>query len=52
MKKTKNQKIAAEKIEEGKFYAPLEALSLVKEVSTAKFDETVEVHFRYRHPSG
>ena len=46
MKKTKNQKIAAEKIEEGKFYAPLEALSLVKEVSTAKFDETVEVHFR------
>lgn len=46
MKLTKNQKLAAEKIEAGKFYAPFEALSLVKEVSSAKFDETVEVHFR------
>ena len=46
MKLTKNQKMAAEKIEAGKLYAPAEALALVKEVSTAKFDETVEVHFR------
>ena len=46
MKLTKNQKLAAEKIEAGKLYAPIEALELVKEVSTAKFDETVEVHFR------
>lgn len=46
MKLTKNQKLAAEKIEAGKLYAPIEALGLVKEVSSAKFDETVEVHFR------
>ncbi len=26
--------------------APLEACKLAKEISTAKFDETVEVHFR------
>ena len=46
MKLTKNQKAAAEKIEAGKLYAPIDALELVKEVSTAKFDETVEAHFR------
>ncbi|ACV21918.1 50S ribosomal protein L1 [Slackia heliotrinireducens] len=46
MKKTKNQKAAAEKIEAGKLYAPIEAATLLKEVSSAKFDETVEVHFR------
>ena len=26
--------------------APLEAMKVVKEVATKKFDETVEVHFR------
>ncbi len=46
MKLTKNQKAAAEKIEAGKLYAPLEAFELMKEISSAKFDETVEVHFR------
>lgn len=46
MKLTKNRKAAAEKIEAGKLYAPIEAFELVKEVSAAKFDETVEVHFR------
>ncbi len=46
MKLTKNQKAAAEKIEAGKLYAPINALELVKEVSSAKFDETVEAHFR------
>lgn len=46
MKITKNQKAAAEKIEAGKLYAPIEAFELMKEISTAKFDETVEVHFR------
>lgn len=46
MKITKNQKAAAEKIEAGKLYAPIEAFELMKEISSAKFDETVEVHFR------
>ena len=46
MKLTKNQKAAAAKIEEGKLYAPLAAFELLKECASAKFDETVEVHFR------
>ena len=46
MKLTKNQKAAAEKIEAGKLYAPIEAFELMKEISSAKFDESVEVHFR------
>ena len=46
MKLTKNQKAAAEKIEAGKLYTPMEAFELMKEVSSAKFDESVEVHFR------
>lgn len=45
-KLTKKQKIAAEKIEEGKLYAPIEAFTLVKELATANFDESVECHFR------
>lgn len=44
-KKSKNYAAAAAKIGEESI-APLEALSLVKEVATAKFDETVEAHFR------
>ncbi len=46
MKVSKNKKAAAAKIEPGKLYTPMEAFQLMKEVSTAKFDETVEVHFR------
>lgn len=34
------------KVDRTKAYAPAEALGLVKELSTAKFDETVEVHLR------
>lgn len=45
-KLTKNKKAALEKIEPGKLYAPLAAIELAKEISTAKFDETVEAHFR------
>lgn len=45
MKLSKNYKAAMEKVTE-EAYAPLEAMQLVKEISTAKFDETVEVHFR------
>ena len=33
-------------IEAGKAYTPLAAVSLVKEIHPANFDETVEVHFR------
>lgn len=45
-KLTKKQQIAAEKIEKGKFYAPIQACNLVKEIASANFDETVECHFR------
>lgn len=44
-KKSKNYRAAAEKITE-EFYAPLAAFSLIKDISTAKFDETIEAHFR------
>jgi large subunit ribosomal protein L1 len=37
---------AAAKVDPNKNYAPAEALALVKETSTAKFDATVEVHIR------
>lgn len=35
-----------EKIDQEKAYLPNEAISLVKEMATAKFDETVELHLR------
>ena len=34
------------KVDTTKLYAPLEALTLAKETASAKFDESVEVHFR------
>jgi large subunit ribosomal protein L1 len=37
---------AAAKVDPNKVYAPGEALALVKETSTTKFDGTVEVHIR------
>ena len=36
----------AEKVDAQKLYQPLEAIELLKEVSTTKFDETVELHLR------
>lgn len=45
-KVAKNRAAALEKIEVDKLYAPLEAFTLLKEIATAKFDETIEVHFR------
>jgi large subunit ribosomal protein L1 len=40
---TKRMKMIAEKIEEGKQYAATEAFSLLKELSTVKFAESVDV---------
>lgn len=37
---------AAAKVDRAAVYAPLEAVKLVKELANAKFDETVEAHFR------
>ena len=37
---------AKAKVEDGKLYTPLEAAKLAKEISSANFDETVEVHIR------
>ncbi len=42
----KHYRGAAEKVERDRLYTPLEAMRLVKECATAKFDETVEAHFR------
>jgi len=42
----KNYLEAASKVDREKLYDPSDALNLVKEISTAKFDETVEAAFR------
>jgi large subunit ribosomal protein L1 len=45
-KLTKNQKLALEKIEAGKTYTLKEAAALVKEISTTKFDASVDIDVR------
>jgi large subunit ribosomal protein L1 len=45
-KLSKNYRSAVEKIDREHPYAPLAAVRLAKEIKTAKFDETVEVHIR------
>jgi large subunit ribosomal protein L1 len=45
-KLTKNRKAAKEKIEEGKEYSLEEASALVKETSSAKFDEAIDLDIR------
>jgi len=42
-KNSKAYKAALEKIEEGKFYTPAEAVSVARTTGSAKFDSTVEV---------
>ena len=42
----KSYNAAAEKIDRAPLYTPLQAAKLIKELDTAKFDETVEAHFR------
>ena len=45
-KLTKNQKLALDKIEAGKAYSLKEASTLVKEITTTKFDASVDVDVR------
>ena len=45
-KLTKNRKLAVEKIEEGKLYKLSEAAGLLKEVSNAKFDASIDIDVR------
>ncbi len=42
----KSYNAAAEKIDPATLYTPLQAAKLIKELDTAKFNETVEAHFR------
>jgi large subunit ribosomal protein L1 len=42
----KNYRNARERIDREQTYSPVEAVRMLKEFQTAKFDETVEVHFR------
>ena len=46
MKHGKKYQDAAKQIERNKLYEPAEAIALVKKTTTAKFDETVEIHIR------
>ena len=45
-KLTKNKKLAFSKIEEGKVYSLREASALVKEITTTKFDASVDIDVR------
>ena len=45
-KLTKKQKAMEGKVDSTRFYGVDEAISLVKSLATAKFDETIEAHFR------
>ena len=46
MKHSKAYKAGVDKIDANQFYSPEEAIALVKDISSAKFDETVEVALR------
>jgi large subunit ribosomal protein L1 len=46
MKRSKGYRKAAELIEDGRIYSPLEAASIAKQASPTKFDGTVEVAIR------
>jgi len=43
MKRSKSYRQAADLLEEGRIYSPLEAANLAKQASPTKFDGTVEV---------
>jgi large subunit ribosomal protein L1 len=42
----KKHRDAMNKVDKAQLYTPFQAVTLAKEVSTARFDETLEVHFR------
>jgi large subunit ribosomal protein L1 len=42
----KNYRNARERIDREQTYSPIEAVRMLKDFQTAKFDETVEIHFR------
>ncbi len=46
MKRSKAYRAAAEKIQDGKLYTPVEAVRLAKETASTKYDSTVEVALR------
>jgi large subunit ribosomal protein L1 len=46
MKVTKREKAVDGKVDRDALYTPLAAVRLARETATAKFDETVEAHFR------
>lgn len=46
MKHGKAYQEQEKKIDKSKLYEPAEALQLIKELATAKFDETVEIHIK------
>ncbi len=46
MKYSKNMRVARERLDRDKLYSPKEAIELVRELANAKFDETLEAHFR------
>jgi large subunit ribosomal protein L1 len=46
VKRSKSYRAAADKVDAGTLYAPLDAIRLAKQTSSTKFDSTVEVAFR------
>ena len=45
-KLTKNQKLVADKVEAGRAYTLAEASALVKEITTTKFDASLDIDVR------
>jgi large subunit ribosomal protein L1 len=46
MKMSKNMRVARERLDRDRLYSPRQAVELVCELANAKFDETLEAHFR------